>query len=72
MHKGWQIKMRIKNKKKQYAILFRISAFLGVMGAFCLFVSPRTSAEFVVSIAVVLINGAVATVAAVMLVGAEE
>ncbi len=64
--------MNVKNKKKQYSVLFRISAFLGVMGVFCMVVSPRTSAEFVVSTAVVLINAVVAAAAAVMLIRAEE
>lgn len=57
----------IKDKKWIFSMLFRIAALLGVLGVFCLLICEIGTAEFTISLAVVVLNAAMAVVAAVVI-----
>ncbi len=57
----------MKDKKWMFSILFRMAALLGALGIACLFLCESGTAEFAISLVVVLLNAAMAIVAAVVI-----
>ena len=57
----------MKGKKWIFSILFRISALLGVLGIVCLLICEPYSAEFSVSVLVVILNAVMAAVSGVVI-----
>lgn len=57
----------MKDKKWMFSVLFRIAALLGALGIACLFVCERGTAEFAISLVVVVLNAAMAIAAAVVI-----
>ena len=57
--------VKMKDKKLLLSILFRISAILAVLGIVCLLICEKGTAEFAISLTVVLLNVAMATVAVI-------
>ena len=57
----------MKNNKKLFSVLFKISVFLLLLGILSLIICEPLSAEFYISIVVVAINAALAVTAAIFI-----